>query len=65
MRNEAGLITAHGIIERKANDEFQSFAAGPPGPMPPLDVPYDVEIERLDQYLFQIAGPTSLEPLET
>jgi glycine cleavage system aminomethyltransferase T len=64
MCNEAGLITAHGIIERKADDEFQSFAGGPPGPMPPLDVPYDVEVERLDQYLFQIAGPTSLDVLE-
>jgi len=27
-------------------------------------VPYDVEIKRLNQYLFQIAGPTSLQVLE-
>jgi glycine cleavage system aminomethyltransferase T len=29
-----------------------------------MDVPYDVEIKRLDQYLFQVAGPTSLQVLE-
>jgi vanillate/3-O-methylgallate O-demethylase len=60
MCNEDGLITAHGIIERKCEDHFESFAGGPPGPTPRKDVPYDVEIERLDHYLFQIAGPTAI-----
>jgi glycine cleavage system aminomethyltransferase T len=64
MCDEAGLITAHGIIERKAENEFLSFAGGPPGPVVPPDVPSGVEIERLDQYLFQVAGPTSLQVLE-
>jgi glycine cleavage system aminomethyltransferase T len=64
MCDEAGLITAHGIIERKADDEFLSFAGGPPGPMVPPELPSGVRIERLDQYLFQIAGPTSLRVLE-
>ena len=64
MCNEEGLIVAHGIIERKGEDHFESFAGGPPGPTPKIDVPYDVEIERLDYYLFQIAGPTSLQVLE-
>jgi glycine cleavage system aminomethyltransferase T len=64
MCNEAGLITAHGIIERIAEDEFRSFAGGPPGPAAALDLPFDAKIERLDQYLFQIAGPTSLRTLE-
>src|SRR3974390_3368867 len=64
MCNEAGLITAHGIIERVAEDEFRSFAGGPPGPAAALDVPFDAKLERLDQYLFQIAGPTSLQTLE-
>ena len=64
MCNEDGLIVAHGIVERKADDEFESFAGGPPGPVPPGDVPAGVEITRLDHYLFQIAGPTSLAVLE-
>ena len=64
MCNEDGLIVAHGIIERKGEDHFESFAGGPPGPTPRTDVPYDVEIKRLDHYLFQIAGPTSLQVLE-
>ena len=64
MCNEDGLIVAHGIIERKGEDHFESFAGGPPGPTPKTDVAYDVEIKRLNQYLFQIAGPTSLQVLE-
>ena len=65
MINEDGLIKAHGIIERKGEDEFESFAGGPPGPVPPDEVPFDLTIERKDDYLFQIAGPKSLEVLET
>ncbi len=64
MCNDAGLIEAHGIVERKADDEFESFAGGPPGRVKPTSVPHDVEITRLDHYLFQIAGPTALEVLE-
>ena len=59
-----GLILAHGIIERKGEDRFESFAGGPPGPNRSTEVPFDVEIKRLDHYLFQIAGPTSLQVLE-
>lgn len=64
MCNEAGLITAHGIIERKADDEFWSFAGGPPGPMAPAEVPDGVTIEKRNDYLFQIAGPRALDVLE-
>lgn len=64
MCNHEGLIVAHGIIERKAEDHFWSFAGGPPGPSPKTNVPFDVEIEVLDHYLFQVAGPTSLQVLE-
>jgi glycine cleavage system aminomethyltransferase T len=63
MCNEEGLIVAHGIIERKGEDHFESFAGGPPG-MTRATVPFNVEIKRLDHYLFQIAGPTSLQVLE-
>ena len=64
MCAEDGLIAAHGIIERKGEDHFESFAGGPPGLLFRPDVPFDVEIKRLDNYLFQIAGPTSLTVLE-
>jgi glycine cleavage system aminomethyltransferase T len=64
MCAEDGLIAAHGIIERKGEDHFESFAGGPPGANPNTDVPLNVEIKRLDHYLFQIAGPTSLQVLE-
>ena len=43
---------------------FRSFAGGPPGLYFSPEVPFDVEIKRLDHYLFQIAGPTSLQVLE-
>ena len=64
MCTEDGLISAHGIIERKAEDHFESFAGGPPGPSLDTAAPFEVEIKRLDHYLFQIAGPTSLQVLE-
>jgi len=31
MLNDSGLIVAHGILEWKGEDEFASFAHGPPG----------------------------------
>ena len=65
MCSEDGLIAAHGIIERQAEDHFESFAGGPPGHhVQPSDIPPDVELERLGHYLFQVAGPTALQVLE-
>jgi glycine cleavage system aminomethyltransferase T len=64
MLTEDGLIAAHGIIERKGDHHFESFAGGPPGAHQSIAVPADVEIERLNHYLFQIAGPTALQVLE-
>ena len=37
MCTEDGLIAAHGIIERKAENTFESFARGPPGPRVPTE----------------------------
>ncbi|MBV7379948.1 hypothetical protein [Maritimibacter dapengensis] len=62
--NADGLITAHGILSRLGEDEFESWAGGPPGPVVPKSVDYDVEITDTDKYLFQVAGPKSLEVLE-
>jgi vanillate/3-O-methylgallate O-demethylase len=63
MCTEDGLIAAHGVVERKAEDEFESFAGGPPA-FHSVEMPDGVEIQRLDQYLFQIAGPRSIDVLE-
>lgn len=64
MCDQNGLIGAHGITERKAQDEFEFFAA-PPWPLHKLaGTSYRVEAKRRTDYLFQIAGPTSLKTLE-
>jgi glycine cleavage system aminomethyltransferase T len=63
MCNEEGIIEAHGIVERLAEDHFTSYAGGPPS-IAASDAPSDVKVERLDWYLFQIAGPTSLALIE-
>lgn len=64
MCNSEGLVVAHGIVERKAEDEFESFAGGPPGRLDLGELPDGVTIRQLDHYLFQIAGPTSLQVME-
>jgi glycine cleavage system aminomethyltransferase T len=63
MCTEDGLIASHGVVERKGENEFASFAGGPPA-FHKVDVPEGVELQRLDQYLFQIAGPRSIDALE-
>jgi glycine cleavage system aminomethyltransferase T len=65
MCNEAGLIGAHGIVERKAEDHFELFASVP-WPLQRLAAsPWKrVEMQMRDDYLFQIAGPNSLALLE-
>jgi glycine cleavage system aminomethyltransferase T len=64
MCTEDGLIAAHGIVERKGEEHFESFAGGPPGAYLGAKPSFDVALERLDHYLFQVAGPTSLQVLE-
>jgi glycine cleavage system aminomethyltransferase T len=64
MCDERGLIAAHGILERQAADEFEFFAA-PPWPLMKLGgTDFKVEAQMRNDYLFQIAGPTSLQTLE-
>jgi len=64
MCSERGLVAAHGIIERKGEDFFESWAGGPPAGNLASAGSFDVEVKRLDYYLFQIAGPASLHVLE-
>jgi glycine cleavage system aminomethyltransferase T len=64
MCNEDGLISCHGITEQEAEDEFEIFTA-PPWPLQELGgTSYKAEAHRHNDYLFQIAGPTSLKTLE-
>jgi glycine cleavage system aminomethyltransferase T len=64
--NEDGLITAHAILQRNDEHEYRYFA-GQPWPHYQLlssGGKFRVEMEPTPAYLFQIAGPTSLETLE-
>jgi vanillate/3-O-methylgallate O-demethylase len=64
--NDDGLMTAHAILQRNDEHEYRFFA-GQPWPHYKLMSSggrYDVEIDPSPAYLFQIAGPTSLETLE-
>jgi vanillate/3-O-methylgallate O-demethylase len=64
--NDGGLITAHAILQRNDEDEYRYFA-GQPWPHYKLLASggkFRVEMEPTPAYLFQVAGPTSLETLE-
>jgi glycine cleavage system aminomethyltransferase T len=62
--NEEGLIATHGITERRADDEFCFFAGGPWPLVKLAGTSYDVQGQMRNEYLFQIAGPKSLDVLE-
>jgi vanillate/3-O-methylgallate O-demethylase len=64
MLDERGYIANHGLTVRDSEDSFRHFAAMP-WPIykaPALGI--DVEIGLRDIFLFQVAGPTSLQILE-
>jgi vanillate/3-O-methylgallate O-demethylase len=64
MCREDGLIAAHGILQRNGEEELHWFAAGP-WPIYMLQkTKFKVNVEPVHEYLFQVAGPTSLETLE-
>jgi vanillate/3-O-methylgallate O-demethylase len=63
---DEGLITAHAILQRNDEEEYRYFA-GQPWPHYQLlrsGSRFRVEMEASPAYLFQVAGPTSLETLE-
>jgi glycine cleavage system aminomethyltransferase T len=63
---DEGLITAHAILQRNGDEEYRYFA-GQPWPHYQLvraGGRFRVEMEPSPAYLFQIAGPTSLDVLE-
>lgn len=64
MCTDKGLIAAHGVLQRMADDDFRLFASGPWAPYMHSKTRFDVEQIIEDRYLFQVAGPTSLQVLE-
>jgi vanillate/3-O-methylgallate O-demethylase len=61
---ENGLIATHGILQRNGEEEVRFFAAGP-WPIYMLQkTSYRVKPQPCPSYLFQVAGPTSLDTLE-
>jgi glycine cleavage system aminomethyltransferase T len=64
--NDDGLMTSHGILQRNDENEYRFFA-GQPWPHYKLlssGGKFRVEMDPTPWFLFQIAGPTSLETLE-
>ena len=58
--NDHGLLTAHAILQRNDEHEYRYYA-GHPWPHYKLlssGGRFDVQMEPMDWYLFQIAGPT-------
>ncbi|MBB6255240.1 aminomethyl transferase family protein [Nitrospirillum iridis] len=62
--DEKGLITAHGVLQRLAEDTFRLFVSGPWSLYQHSVTAFDVQQEVQNNFLFQVAGPTSLETLE-
>jgi len=58
-----GLIATHGVLQRKAEDEFCLFAAGLWVPFQYSRSSFDVEQVFDDCFIMQVAGPNSLATL--
>jgi glycine cleavage system aminomethyltransferase T len=66
MCNGEGLVTAHGVLMRLAEDEFISFFLAPYAAYKFYSGGYDAQGEWVnDMFMLQVAGPRSLEVLET
>ncbi|MBS0613133.1 MAG: aminomethyl transferase family protein [Proteobacteria bacterium] len=61
---ENGLIASHGILQRNSEEELRFYAGGPWPVYHAMKSKLRVKAEMPRWYLFQVAGPTSLETLE-
>jgi glycine cleavage system aminomethyltransferase T len=59
-----GLIASHGILQRNGEDDVRYFAGGPWPVFKAVNSKLRVEFSLPRCYLFQVAGPTSLQTLE-
>jgi glycine cleavage system aminomethyltransferase T len=65
MCNERGLIVAHGVLARVAEDEFITHYLGQWTDYKLRSGNYNAQGEFIhDEFIFQVAGPRSLEVLE-
>jgi len=64
MCTEEGLVASHGVLQRMGPEEFRLFASGIWAAYMHSKTDLDVQIEHKRDYLFQVAGPKSLEILE-
>jgi len=64
MCNEEGLIASHGILQRYDTGVHRFFACGPWPAVIAAQGGFDVQFAMHDQYLFQIAGPLSLQAVQ-
>jgi vanillate/3-O-methylgallate O-demethylase len=62
--DERGLIAGHGVLQRLGAEEFCLYVSGPWAGYAFSQFRGDVEQIVKDDFLFQIAGPTSLATLE-
>jgi vanillate/3-O-methylgallate O-demethylase len=62
--DEAGLIAGHGVLQRRAEDDFCLYVAGAWAPYAFSQFRGEVEQVIDDHFLFQVAGPTALATLE-
>jgi glycine cleavage system aminomethyltransferase T len=61
---DEGLIAGHGVLQKLADEEFKLYVAGPWFPYAYSQFSGQVEQQVSDDFLFQVAGPTSLATLE-
>jgi vanillate/3-O-methylgallate O-demethylase len=64
MCSETGYVVTHGILQRDSEDQVSWYAGGTWPVYMLSKTTYDVKAEFASRFLFQVAGPTSLETLE-
>jgi len=64
MCNDAGLIAAHGILQRNEAGQYIFFAGGPWPMIMAAKHGLNVNARTEERYITQIAGPKSLEALQ-
>ncbi|MFJ4175312.1 hypothetical protein [Microbacterium sp. NPDC089696] len=64
MPDEHGLIANHGLAIRDAEDTFRQMAAGSWPAYQAKALGLDVEVSFRDVFIYQVAGPASLQILE-
>ncbi|HVJ28408.1 MAG TPA: hypothetical protein VM493_12750 [Vicinamibacterales bacterium] len=64
MLNDEGLIAAHALVQRDEENQFRMFATPPWAAFQASQTSFKVKAKLDNVYLFQIAGPTSIDALE-